>query len=118
MKTIVFSGLMLALLVPALPAFAEVDAKCAKEWNEAVEIELIGARCKWLDAQKTQALGGALTRRNACFTANVTPEVAQHHMDLQKQTRAKLTEKFASMECSSAARGYFDMKFAELAAAR
>lgn len=118
MKKIVFSGLMLALLVPALPALAEVDAKCAKEWNEAVEIELIGARCKWLDAQKTQAVGGALTRRSACFTANVTPEVAQHHMDLQKQTKAKLTEKFASMDCSSAARGYFDKKYAELAAAR
>lgn len=119
MKTIGRWTTIVSLLFTASSSFAQqVDEKCTKDWNDLVVVELMGERCQWLDASKTQAVTNALDRKSACFSQGFKPEQVKHHQAVRQETRTKLKAQFANMDCGPQARGFFDKQFVELTSAR
>ena len=106
---------MLAAVLAAPCARADVDAKCYQEWNAAMFTQKVGQKCKYLDAGAVARLKATQDARMQCALKKAS---AAEQAEINKrvtQAQADSVKGVAQMQCNADTRKAFDFSVSQFA---
>jgi len=110
--------LLAAALAAAPAAYAEVDAKCMTDWNDAVAAQAVGQACKVGDAGSMAALKTAEDTALNCITGKMTAAEATDFKANAAKTKTALAKQMASEPCPAQAKAYYQQRTQQAPAQR
>lgn len=110
--------LLAAALAAAPAAYAEVDAKCMADWNDAVAAQSVGQACKVGDAASMAALKTAEDTALNCLTGKMTAAEATDFKANAAKTKTALAKQMASEPCPAQAKAYYQQRTQQAPAQR
>jgi hypothetical protein len=110
--------LLVAALAAAPAAFAEVDAKCMAQWNDAVGAQGVGDACKVGDPASMAALKAEEDAALGCITGKMGAAEATEFRANAVKTKAAIAKQMASEPCPAQAKAYYQQRSQQAPAQR
>lgn len=110
--------LLAAALAAAPAAFADVDAKCMSQWNDAVAAQAVGDACKVGDPASMAALKAAEDTALNCITTKMSPAEATEFKANAVKTKTAIAKQMATEPCPAQAKAYYQQRTQQAPAQR
>jgi hypothetical protein len=102
--------LLAVALAGAPAAFAQVDAQCMSQWNDAVATQAVGDACKVGDAASMAALKTAEDTALNCITSKMKPAEATDFRANAVKTKVAIAKQMATEPCPAQAKAYYQQR--------
>lgn len=110
--------LLAAALAAPAAAFADADAKCMAQWNDAVAAQAVGEACKVGDAQSMAGLKAAEDTALNCIVAKMSATEAGDFRANAVKTKAAIAKRMTSEPCPAQAKAYYQQRSQQIAPQR